>query len=182
MRRRQGGGDDGVIVEEIVYEGYGPGGIAILVNVLTDNKNRTVAEVRHQFTRAGGNLGEAGSVGWQFAAKGTISIPLTDGTDADEVALQAIDAGAEDVQVETETVEVQTDPSSLESVRQALEDAGVALDNVDFTMQPTATIMLDDSAAMQALRLLDGLEELEDVQRVYSNADFSDEVLASYAA
>jgi len=149
--------------------------------VVTDNKNRTVAEVRHQFTRAGGNLGETGSVAWQFESKGTITIALGD-LDGDDIALQAIDAGAEDVQVQEESVEVQTDPDTLDEVRKALENSGLSLENVDFGMMPKATIMLDDNLAMQALRLLDGLEELEDVQRVYSNADFSDEALANYAA
>ena len=183
IAKGSGTGSDGVIVEELSYEGYGPGGIAILVTVVTDNKNRTVAEIRHQFTRAGGNLGEAGSVAWQFESKGTISISLGgNGNDGDEVALQAIDAGAEDVQVQDGSVEVQTDPTTLDAVRKSLEESGLALENVDFGMLPKATILLDDGVAMQALRLLDGLEELEDVQRVYSNADFSDEVMASYAA
>lgn len=181
IAKGSGTGNDGVIMEEMSYEGYGPGGIAILVSVVTDNKNRTVAEVRHQFTRAGGNLGETGSVAWQFESKGTISIALGD-SDGDDIALQAIDAGAEDVQVQEESVEVQTDPDTLDEVRKALENSGLSLENVDFGMMPKATIMLDDNLAMQALRLLDGLEELEDVQRVYSNADFSDEALANYAA
>lgn len=166
-------------LEEITYEGYGPGGIAILVSALTDNRNRTVAEVRHRFSRAGGNLGETGSVGWQFEAKGVITIPMN-GKDPDEIALQAIDAGADDVQVQGESVEVQTEPASLESVRKALESAGLEIENADFAMVPKATVELDEKAAHQALRLLDSLEDLEDVQRVYSNADFSDEILSSF--
>ncbi len=183
IAKASGTGGNGIILEELSYEGYGPGGIAILLEVVTDNKNRTVAEIRHQFTRAGGNLGEAGSVAWQFVSKGTISISLENAdADGDEVALQAIDAGAEDVQVQEESVEVQTDLGGLDEVRKSLEASGLSLENVDFGMLPKATILLDDSVAMQALRLLDGLEELEDVQRVYSNADFSDEVMANYAA
>jgi YebC/PmpR family DNA-binding regulatory protein len=166
-------------LEEVVYEGYGPGGSAILVSTLTDNKNRTVSEVRHQFTRAGGNLGEAGSVAWQFDAKGLISI-LLDGADADEVALAAIDAGAEDVDIDHDAVEVRTDPSSLEPVRKALESGGFTIEHADFAMVPKTTIELDDKAAHQAMRLIEGLEDLEDVQRVYSNADFSEEAIASY--
>lgn len=179
IAKATGAGSDEQL-DEITYEGYGPGGIAILVSALTDNRNRTVAEVRHRFSRAGGNLGETGSVGWQFEAKGVITIPMN-GKDPDEIALQAIDAGADDVQVQGESVEVQTEPASLESVRKALESAGLEIENADFAMVPKATVELEEKAAHQALRLLDSLEDLEDVQRVYSNADFSDEILASFA-
>ena len=173
------GSGDNENLEEFTYEGYGPGGTAILVSVVTDNRNRTVAEVRHQFTRAGGSLGEAGSVAWQFDPKGIITIPI-DNRDPDDIALLAIDAGAEDVQVQDGTVEVQVDPSSFEDVRRTLEDQGIEVENADFAMVPKTTIELDEKTAVQALRLLDALEELEDVQRVYSNADFSEEVLAAY--
>jgi YebC/PmpR family DNA-binding regulatory protein len=166
-------------LDEITYEGYGPGGTAILVAALTDNRNRTVAEIRHRFSRAGGNLGETGSVGWQFEAKGVITLPLN-GKDPDDLALQAIDAGADDVSVEGDAVEVQTDPGSLEPVRKALESSGIEVENADFAMVPKVTIALDDRTAHQALRLIEALEDLEDVQRVYSNADFSDEAIASY--
>lgn len=171
------GGDENL--DEITYEGYGPGGTAILVAALTDNRNRTVSEIRHQFSRAGGSLGETGSVGWQFEAKGVISV-LVNAHDPEEIALQAIDAGAEDVEVQGESVEVRTDPSQLEDVRKALESAGLEFENADFAMVPKVSVELDEKAAHQALRLIEGLEDLEDVQRVYSNADFSDEVLASY--
>jgi YebC/PmpR family DNA-binding regulatory protein len=173
------GAGDTEQLDEITYEGYGPGGTAILVAVLTDNRNRTVAEVRHRFSRAGGNLGETGSVGWQFEPKGVITIPAN-GKDADEIALQAIDAGAEDVQVEGDVIEVQTDPASLETVRKALEAGGLEIENADFAMIPKVMIELDEKTAHQALKLIDALEDLEDVQRVYSNADFNDDVLASY--
>ncbi|GAB4322682.1 MAG: YebC/PmpR family DNA-binding transcriptional regulator [Dehalococcoidia bacterium] len=174
------GGGENENLEELTYEGYGPGGTAILVSVVTDNRNRTVAEVRHQFTRAGGSLGEAGSVAWQFEPKGIITI-LVDNRDPDDIALLAIDAGAEDVQVQDGTIEVQTDPSNFEDVRRQIEDQGLEIENADFAMIPKTTIELDEKTAVQALRLLDSLEELEDVQRVYSNADFSEEVLAAYA-
>ena len=173
-----GAGND-VQLDEIMYEGYGPGGPAILVATLTDNRNRTVAEIRHRFSRAGGNLGETGSVGWQFEAKGVITVPLN-GHDADEVALQAIDAGAADVEVEGDSVEVHTEPADLEPVRKALEANGLEVENADFAMIPKVTIELDEKTAHQALRLLDALEDLEDVQRVYSNADFTDAVLESF--
>ena len=172
-----GGADDHL--EESMYEGYGPGGAAILVATLTDNRNRTVSEVRHQFTRAGGNLGEAGSVAWQFDPKGLISIPL-EGKDADVIALAAIDAGAEDVEIQDDLVEVQTEPASLESVRKALESGGFTIENADFAMVPKTLIELDNKTAHQAMRLIESLEDLEDVQRVYSNADFSDEAVESY--
>jgi len=166
-------------LEEITYEGYGPGGTAILVSALTDNRNRTVAEIRHQFSRAGGNLGETGSVAWQFAAKGLITIPLN-GNDADDIALQAIDAGADDVAVQSDVIEVQTEPPDLEPVRKSLEASGIEVENADFAMVPKVTVELDEKTAHQALKLLDALEDLDDVQRVYSNADFSDAAIASY--
>ncbi|WP_322796968.1 YebC/PmpR family DNA-binding transcriptional regulator [Tepidiforma sp.] len=167
-------------LDEITYEGYGPGGVAILVSALTDNRNRTVSEVRHQFSRAGGNLGESGSVSWQFEPRGIITIP-TEGRDPDDLALQAIDAGAEDVEIQGDAIEVRTDPASLEAVRRNLEAAGLHVENADFAMIPKTTIELDEKTAHQVLRLIEALEDLEDVQRVYSNADFSDEAVASYA-
>jgi len=166
-------------LEETTYEGYGPGGTAILVAVLTDNKNRTVAEVRHRFSRAGGNLGENGSVAWQFEARGIISIP-TASHDGDEIALVAIDAGAADVNVDGDLVEVQTDPASLEPVRKSLEASGFEIENADFAMVPKNTLELDEKTAHQAMRLIDALEELDDVQRVYSNAEISDSAVATY--
>jgi YebC/PmpR family DNA-binding regulatory protein len=166
-------------LEETTYEGYGPGGTAILLSVLTDNRNRTVAEVRHRFARAGGNLGENGSVAWQFEPRGLISIPIN-GHDPDEVALQAIDAGAADVTVTADTIEVQTAPGDLEAVRKNLEAAGLEVENADFAMVPKTTVVLDDATAHAAMRLIDALEELEDVQRVYSNAEFSDTAMESY--
>lgn len=174
-----GAGADGEQLDEITYEGYGPGGTAILVTALTDNRNRTVAEVRHRFTRSGGNMGEAGSVGWQFEAKGLITVPLN-GADGDELALQAIDAGAEDVDLQDEVLEVRTEPASLEPVRKSLEASGIEIENADFAMVPKTLIELDDKTAHQALKLIEALEDLEDVQRVYSNADFTDEALATY--
>ncbi len=167
-------------LDEIQYEGYGPGGTAIIISALTDNRNRTVAEIRHQFSRAGGNLGENGSVAWQFEAKGLITIPAN-GKDPDDLALQAIDAGAEDVDIQEEMVEVKTDPSNLEPVRKALESSGLEIENADFALVPKVTVELDEKVAHQVLRLLEALEDLEDVQRVYSNADFSDEAIASFA-
>ncbi len=179
VAKGSGGGQDGEQFDEITYEGYGPGGTAILVSVLTDNRNRTVAEVRHRFSRSGGNLGETGSVAWQFEAKGLITIPLGQ-NDPDDLALKAIDAGADDVQVQGDVLEVQTEPGSLEAVRKVLEAAGAEIENADFAMVPKVTIELEEKAAHQTLKLIEALEDLDDVQRVYSNADFTDEVLESY--
>ncbi len=164
---------------EITYEGFGPGGTAILVSVLTDNRNRTVAEVRHCFSRAGGNLGETGSVGWQFEPKGVISVPIGK-ADPEELEMQAIEAGADDVQVQGDSMEVQTQPADLEAVRKALEGNGLTIENADYAMVPKVTMELEDKAAHSVLKLLDALEELEDVQRVYSNADFSDANIETY--
>ncbi len=177
---RAAGGADGEQLLEVSYEGYGPGGAAILVTAVTDNRNRTVAAVRHEFAKAGGSLGENGSVAWQFEPRGAISVAVGE-RDADEIALAAIEAGAEDVETAEDAVEVQTAPGELEDVRRALAEAGYAIDLADLVMTPTATIALERDAAAQTLRLLDGLEDLEDVQRVYSNADFDEELLERYA-
>lgn len=174
------GGGEGEQLDEIQYEGYGPGGTAIIVSALTDNRNRTVAEIRHRFSRGGGNLGENGSVSWQFEAKGLITIPVN-GKDPDDLAMLAIDAGAEDVDVQDGQVEVKTEPSSLEPVRKALESSGLEIENADFALVPKMTVELEEKAAHQVLRLIEALEDLEDVQRVYSNAEFSDEAIESYA-
>ncbi|HJP40481.1 MAG TPA: YebC/PmpR family DNA-binding transcriptional regulator [Dehalococcoidia bacterium] len=175
------GGGDADNLEETTYEGYSPGGTAILVDVATDNRNRTVAEVRHCFTRAGGNLGESGSVAWQFEAKGVLTIHVDPET-AEDIALQAIDAGADDVEPQGDMLEVRTEPGSLEEVRHILESAGLRIENADFAMVPKTPIELDEKSAKAVLRLLDDLEELEDVQRVFSNGDFPDEVLAGLEA
>jgi YebC/PmpR family DNA-binding regulatory protein len=178
IAKATGAGGEGQL-DEVQYEGYGPGGTAIIVSTLTDNRNRTVAEVRHRFSRAGGNLGENGSVGWQFESKGLISVPRN-GKDPDEVALIAIDAGADDVNVDTDSVEVQTAPGSLEAVRNALESNGLEIENADFALVPTNTVQLEDKVAHQVMKLIEALEDLDDVQRVYSNADFTDAQMESY--
>ena len=179
IKRATGEGGEGII-EEVVYEGYGPGGIAVLVQALTDNRNRTASDVRNVFAKSGGSLGEAGSVAWQFEMRGVISIDANE-RDADDLALLAIDSGAEDVQVDDGSVDIYTMPETLESVRRALTDAGIAIESAEVSQVPKNTIELDASKARQALRLLDNLDELDDVQRVASNADFPEEVLAAYA-
>jgi YebC/PmpR family DNA-binding regulatory protein len=166
---------------EIVLEGYGPSGIAILVNALSDNRNRTIQEVRSTFTRHGGSLGESGCVSWLFESKGVITIK-TENVDADELALAAIDAGAEDVKVESGYVEVYTVPDQLEKVRQALEKNKIKIESSELVKEPKSLIKLDEKSGLQAMKLLEKLEEIDDVQNVYSNADIPDAVMASYPA
>ncbi len=178
IKKGSGEGEGGALAE-MTLEGYGPGGIAILVNGLSDNRNRTIQEVRSTFTRHGGNLAESGSVAWLFDSKGIIAIESAN-VDADELALQAIDAGAEDVKVEEGVVEVYTVPEDLMKVRQALEKKGVKISSSELHKIPKTMVQLDDKAGLQALRLLERLESLDDVQTVYSNADISDAVAASF--
>ena len=179
--KRATGGGDGAELVEITYEGYGPAGTALLVDVATDNRNRTVAEVRNVFSRAGGNLGETGSVSWNFETRGVISI-IANGKDPDDVALYAIDAGAEDVSVGGDTIDVYTAPSDIEQVKKAIEDHGVAVESAETARVAKTTVQLDEKHAIQTLRLVEKLEALDDVQKVYFNAEFSDDVLASYTS
>ncbi|CAN5573114.1 YebC/PmpR family DNA-binding transcriptional regulator [soil metagenome] len=176
------GGGEAEQYEEIVYEGYGPGGVAVLVEAQTDNRNRTAAEVRSMFAKSGGQLAGSGAVAWQFEPRGLISVPRTGGLDADEVALTAIDAGAEDVDTESdEAIEVYTSPADLETVRQALESAGVPVESAESTMVAKQTVELDAARARQALRLVELLEDLDDVSRVTANFDIPEEVFAEVA-
>jgi YebC/PmpR family DNA-binding regulatory protein len=167
--------------EEITYEGYGPGGVAILVEAATDNRNRTAADVRAMFTKNGGSLAGAGAVAWQFEPRGVVAVSRN-GKDADDIALVAIDAGAEDVDTESDPIEVITDPGQLESLRVALEGAGVAVESAEVTMSPKTPIEVDENVARQNLRLIEALEDLDDVQRVSANFDLPAEVLAEAAA
>jgi YebC/PmpR family DNA-binding regulatory protein len=176
------GGGESDQYEELVYEGYGPGGVAVLVEAATDNRNRTAAEVRSIFTKTGGQLAGSGAVAWQFEPRGLISVVRNGSVDADEVALTAIDAGAEDVDTEDpETIEIYTSPAELERVRLALDGAGVAVDSAENTMIAKQTVELDSSKARQALRLVELLEDLEDVQRVTANFDIPEDVFAEVA-
>ena len=174
------GGGDAVQYEEILYEGYGPGGVALLVEVATDNRNRSAAEVRSILSKAGGQLAGSGAVAWQFEQRGVISVPRV-GIDPDEVALLAIDAGASDVETTTDPVEIYTEPGDLEAVQRALRSAGVAIDSGDVAMIAKQTVAVDASRARQNLRLVEHLEDLEDVQRVTSNLELTDEILAEVA-
>jgi YebC/PmpR family DNA-binding regulatory protein len=178
---RATGGSAADQYEEVVYEGYGPGGVAILVEAATDNRNRTVADVRALFARNGGQLAGAGAVAWQFEPRGVIAIPRN-GLDADDVALTAIDAGADDVDTDGDDfVEVLTDPARLEPLRRTLEAAGLKIESAEVTMQPTQRIEVDEQVVRQNLRLLEALEDLDDVQRVTANFDLPAEVLAEVA-
>ncbi|UCC77429.1 MAG: YebC/PmpR family DNA-binding transcriptional regulator [Anaerolineales bacterium] len=169
----------GEAIEEINYEGYGPRGTAVIVDVLTDNRNRTVSDVRRVFARHGGNLGETGCVAWLFERKGYISIVPQDGV-AEEVALMAIDAGAEDVKLDEDLVEVFTRLEDLQKVKQALTEAEVPIDSAELSWIPKSMVLLDEKATLQNMRLIDELEELDDVRQVYSNLEISDEAMAEY--
>ena len=165
--------------EVVVYEGYGPNGVAIMCECLTDNRNRTAAEVRHAFSRHGGSLGTSGSVAYMFTRVGEIQ--LAGDTDEDEALLAAADAGAEDVSGEDGMVIVTCDPGSLMQVRKALEEAGFSVERSEAVLRPGTTVDLDEDNARKALKLVDFLEELDDVQSVSANFEMSDEVLAAVA-
>ena len=175
------GAAKGESLEELRYEGYGPAGVAIMVDVMTDNRNRTGPAIRHAFSKHGGSLGETNSVGWMFERKGVIAIRAGE-RDPEEIGLAAIEAGAEDVQVDGRTVEVTTDPAGFEAVRRAVEAAGVEIENAELTMQPTQTVPVGEEKAAAVLRLLEALEEEDDVQQVYANFDIPEDVLERISA
>lgn len=169
----------GETYEEVSYEGYGPGGVAILVHCLTDNRNRTSQDVRSVFNGHGGKMAEPGAVAWTFEPKGVVIVA---GADEDDVFLAAADAGAEEVRTSGDTIEVVTPPDVLNAVRVALEGAGMAIESADLTQIPKTTMPLDGGEAKKVLGLIDALEELDDVQDVYANFDISDDVLESVAS
>jgi YebC/PmpR family DNA-binding regulatory protein len=181
--KRSVGGSEGSNLEEITYEGYGPGGTAVLVQTLTENRNRTVADVRNAFNRNGGNMGENGCVDWLFEAKGVLEVELA-GLDPDELSLEALDLGADDVEpvsTDDEMLTVYTDPSDLEKVRKALEDKGYKIDKAESTVIPKTRVDLsDEKLAHQTIRLIEKLEDLDDVQNVYTNADFPETFADSF--
>lgn len=169
-------------LEELYYEGYGPGGIAIMVEAATDNRNRTVSDIRSSFTKLGGNLGESGSVAWMFDLMGLITVDLENNKlDPDEVMLIAIDAGADDVQVEEDVIEIYTEFTQLAAIRQTLIEAKIPVNSAEKVMRPKSLVQADEQDSIKALRLLERLDELDDVQKVYSNLDVSDEVAAKFA-
>jgi len=176
-----GEGTDGSIFETVVYEGYGPEVVALIVEALTDNRNRTASDVRHLFTKFGGNLGATGAVAWQFERRGIVLVPA-DGVDEDELVLAAADAGADDVELDGTTFVVSASPDDLSSVRQALEGAGYSLESAGLSMVPKTTVAIaDESTAKQVVRLVEGLEENDDVQDVYANFDIPEAVLEAVA-
>jgi YebC/PmpR family DNA-binding regulatory protein len=168
-------------LEEIRYEGYGPAGVAVMVDAFTDNRNRTSASIRHRLTKFGGNLGESNSVGWMFERKGVISAGAGK-NDPEEVGLAAIEAGADDVQVDGRSVEITTPPSAFEKVKAAMEGLGVTIDNAEITMQPKQTVAVAEDKAAAVLRLMESLEEDDDVQQVYANFDIPTNVLERISA
>jgi YebC/PmpR family DNA-binding regulatory protein len=175
--KRGSGGTEGANVIEAAYEGYGPGGAAILLEALTDNRNRTIAEIRNVFSRGGGSLGESGCVTWLFEPKGVITV---EAGDAEELALYVIDAGAEDIKIIDSSLEIHTKPEDLEGLRRTLAERNLAIVSAEVLMVPKSVVMLEEKAALQTMRLLDKLEELDDVQRVFTNADFPDTALEKY--
>ena len=179
IKRGTGEGADQDQMAEVTYEGYAPGGTAILLQALTDNRNRTVSDVRSTLTKAGGNLAEAGAVAWQFEQKGVVVVEAGP-EQAEELALMAIDAGADDFETFDSTLQIYADPEGLEELRKTLAGNDATIRSSEIVMVPKNSISLDKSTALQTLRLLDLLEELDDVQKVYSNADFPDEVLEGY--
>ncbi|MCK7544177.1 YebC/PmpR family DNA-binding transcriptional regulator [Marinobacter bryozoorum] len=175
IERGAGGADDDNY-EELTYEGYGPGGVAIYVEAMTDNRNRTVAEIRHAFNKLGGNLGTDGSVAFLFSKQGILS--YAPGTSEEQLMEVSLEAGAEDiVEQDDGSFEVRTTPESYLDVKEALIEAGLEPDNAEVTMVPSTTVELDRDGTESNLKLIDMLEDLDDVQNVYSNADFSEEVL-----
>jgi YebC/PmpR family DNA-binding regulatory protein len=176
--KRGAGESGGARYEEVVYEGYGPGGVAILVEAMTDNRNRTGQDVRHTFTRLAGNLGDPGSVAWMFHRKGLIVVDKASAPDEDRLLELILDAGAEDLRDSSEQWEVVTPPESLVAVRKALEGEGIAVASAELTMLPQTGIPVGRDKAESVLRLVEALEDLDDVQSVYSNFDIPEEILA----
>ena len=169
------GAMDGASFEEISYEGYGPAGVAVFVDVLTDNRNRTAADVRHLFSKYGSNLGESGCVGWMFNRRGLLTIEKSKDVTEDDLMMLALEAGADDVRDEDDVFEVLTDPAALDAVETALTEAGITIAGAEITMIPDTTIALDGDDADKMEKLIEALEDLDDVQDVFSNADLPEE-------
>ncbi len=181
VRRGTGAAGEGDIVAEVRYEGYGPGGTAILLEALTDNRKRTVSAVRSTFTKAGGNMAEAGAVAWQFDQRGVV-VARAEPESLEDLAMAAIDAGADDFETDDSTLQVYSAVADLEGIRRTLAELDAVIVSSQMTMLPRNMVQLDDRTARQTLRLLDQLEDLDDIQRVYSNGDFPDAVLAEYGS
>ncbi len=174
-----GEGGEADAIETVLYEGYGPGGVAVLVEALTDNRNRTGADVRHGFSKHGGSLGEPGSVAYLFEKKGTIAVDAARYTEDD--LMVAVEAGAEDISVEDDTIEVVTQLADFTAVREALEQAGIEIESAELAYVPSSQVPIDESKARSLLKLIDVLEELDDVDAVYANFDVPADVLERVA-
>jgi YebC/PmpR family DNA-binding regulatory protein len=181
IARGAGTDADAAVYETVIYEGYGPEGVAVRVEALTDNRNRTASDVRHLFTKYGGNLGTTGAVAWLFERRGVVLVPA-DGVDEDELTLAAAEGGAEDVDLDGTTYLVSASPEALSAVRTAIESAGFAIDAAELSMVPKTTVAIEDeSTAKKVVRLVEGLEESDDVQDVYANFDIPEHVLEAVA-
>jgi YebC/PmpR family DNA-binding regulatory protein len=182
IARGSGAESDAQAFETVIYEGYGPSGVAVIVEALTDNRNRTASDVRHAFDKNDGNLGTSGAVAWLFERRGVVLVSA-DGVDEDELTLAAADGGADDVALDGSTYEVLTAPEALSGVREALESAGFTVESSELTLLPKTTVeVADESAAKKVLRLIDQLEENDDVQDVYANFDIPERVLEAVEA
>jgi len=181
IAKGSGADADADAFETIVYEGYGPEGVAVIVEALTDNRNRTAADVRHMFSKHGGNLGATGAVAWQFDRRGVVVVPA-DGVDEEELLLAAADGGADDIERDGDVFQVTSAPESLSAVREAIEASGFAVDSAELQLVPKTTVSVDDEAkARQVMRLIDALEDNDDVQDVYANFDIPERVLEAVA-
>jgi YebC/PmpR family DNA-binding regulatory protein len=182
IAKGSGADAEGSTFEAVVYEGYGPEGVAVLVEALTDNRNRTASEVRHLFSKYGGNLGTTGAVAWQFERKGVVLVPAA-GVDEETLLMTVAEAGADDVELDGSSFVVTSPPEALPDVRAAVEDAGLTLESVELAMVPKVTVAVDDvSVARKLVRLVDGLEEADDVQDVYANFDIPEAMLHAVVA
>jgi YebC/PmpR family DNA-binding regulatory protein len=182
IARGSGEGAEGAIFETVVYEGYGPEGVAVIVEALTDNRNRTAADVRHLFSKHGGNLGTTGAVAWQFERRGIVLVPA-DGVDEEELFLAVADAGADDVEQDGSVFQVSSTPEQLQAVRRAVEAAGLPIESAELSMVPKVTVAIeDDSTAKKVVRLVEALEDNDDVQDVYANFDIPEAVLEAVAS
>ena len=182
IAKGSGSGADADAFEAIVYEGYGPEGVAVIVEALTDNRNRTASEVRHIFTKFGGNLGTTGAVAWQFERRGVVLVTAA-GVDEDELFMAAADGGAEDIEADGDVIQVTSAPENLQDVRAAIESAGFPIESAELSMLPKNTVAVDDEGkARQLMRLIDALEDDDDVQEVYANFDIPEQVLEAVTA
>ena len=182
IAKGSGADADASAFETVIYEGFGPSGVAVIVEALTDNRNRTASDVRHTFAKHGGNLGTTGAVAWQFERRGVVLVPA-DGVDEDELFLAAADAGADDVEQDGDVFEVTSAPENLSAVRGAIEAAGFSIESAELSLIPKTTVAVDDEAkARQLMRLIDALEDNDDVQDVYANFDIPEQVLEAAAS